>query len=450
MGLRDDAGSRGDGGLSRREFLHRAGRAGLAVPGMAALLAACSSTNPGPGNGNGGNATPGARGTPKASANPFGTGGVGGAPYPLARRDAPVTWNLFDDNPAAKPGLSPESGPLRVFGYNDYIYKAVLQAFEKRYRTKVQYTVFDTPDEMVAKLQSGAASFDLVCTVTLDNVGKLVASKLLQPLNHSYLPNFDANVWPSLKSPFYDQESRYTAPYTLYSTGVGWRNDLVKQEVGGMDNPYDVLWDPAYRGKTHLLNGSRDPIAMALLRNGVTDVNTTDQATLDKAKDDLLEGVSKMNWKFDHTDYNELGQWSLHHTWSGQVAYYQYYLPKGLEITRFSYVWPPAGPGKAPGLLQNDVLAIPKAAKNPVLAHAMIDFLLDTKHATDNYGYEGFQPPINALEPDRIVSMGLVPPNLKNIVITDADVALGLSTLELTPAANQLWQSIYQQVSGGA
>ena len=45
-----------------------------------------------------------------------------------------------------------------------------------------------------------------------------------------------------------------------------------------------------------------------------------------------------MGWKYDHVDYTELSTnlWQVHNTWSGQMVYYQYYLPKGLDITALS------------------------------------------------------------------------------------------------------------------
>jgi spermidine/putrescine transport system substrate-binding protein len=429
--------------FSRRELFRKAGLAGLALPPAAALLAACGKAAPVTSIGG---STPSG---PNASSNPYGTGGIAGAPYPLARPDHPVTWNILADNPAVKDGLSPESGPLKVFGYGDYIYKKVLNAFEKKYNTKVQWTAFTTPEEMVSKLQTGATQFDVIVTVTLENVGKLIAGKLIQPINHNYLPNL-TNIWQTLQSPFYDKESRYTVPYTVYTTGIGVYTPLVPEDVANMPNPYDVLWDPKFKGKAYLLNGARDAISAALLRRGIKDVNTTDATVLNQAKQDLLQGSQAMNWKFDHTDYNELGQFAVHNTWSGQVAYYQYYLPQGVKIDQFLYVWPPKTPSKKPGLISNDVFAIPKTAKNPVLAHSLIDFVLQQDNAISNYGYEGYQPPLNFIQPDQIVSQGLVPENLKNIVITEQDFPLGVTELEITPAANQMWESIYQQVTGGA
>jgi spermidine/putrescine-binding protein len=165
----------------------------------------------------------------------------------------------------------------------------------------------------------------------------------------------------------------------------------------------------------------------------------------------LLEGVDTMNWKFDHVDYTELGNFVVHQTWSGQMAYYQYYVKgSGTTIDQYSYVWPPKDSGSGEGIITNDMLAIPKSAPNPVLAHTMIDFLLDNEHGYTNYSYEGYQPPLNDVTPEKILSDGLVPQNIANILLTTEDFPLGTPQLELPPAANQQWQQIYTEVTGGA
>lgn len=422
--------------LSRREFLRRAGATGIALPSLAAILAACASDEPTVGGGG-------------ATGGETGGGGPTGGGLQLARPDAPVTLPISDANAPIADGLAPEAGPLKIFGYNDYIWKKVRNQYSAAYGVDVEYTVFDTPEEMVAKLQSGGSEFDLIVSVTLENVGKLAFGELIQPLNKSYLPNF-ANTWEFFQDPYYDQGAQYTVPYTVYTTGIGYRNDVVGEDVAAMDNPYDILWDPAYAADgVHLLNGARDTLSAALLRMGA-DVNTDDPAVLDEAKQMLLDGVATMNWKFDHVDYNELGAFAIHQTWSGQVVYYQYYLPKDLPIEAFSYVWPPKASGGRSGIITNDMFAIPKGAQNPVLAHAMIDWLSDPENALTNYSYEGFQPPIIGVTPDSIMADALVPENLANVLITEEDFALGVQQLELAPETNQLWQQIYQEVTGGA
>ncbi len=417
--------------MDRRQFLKRAGAAGIALPSLAAILAACGGQSGGTSGGGGGEPT-----------------------LQLARPDNPVTLAIPEDNQPIADGLEPEAGPLRIFGYADYIWKKDRNRFSERFGVDVEYTSFETPEEMIAKLQAQGSSFDLLVTITIENVGKLATGKLIQPLNHSYLPNFAANAWDAVKDPFYDKGSRYTVPYAVYSTGFGYRNDLVKDDLSQLDNPYDALWDTQYAGQVHLLNGARDTLSAAQLRAGI-DVNTTDGADLDRVSRMLLDGVESMNWKFDHVDYNELNnQFVIHHTWSGQLTYYQYYLPKDVSIEQFSWVWPPATPSRKPGLIANDCFAIPKGCASPVLAHAMIDFLYDADIAMENYSYEGYQPPIKQFDPDKVVSDGIVPENLRNTLLSESDYPLGqdpikVTELELPPEVNQRYEQIYQQVTGG-
>jgi spermidine/putrescine transport system substrate-binding protein len=422
--------------LSRRDFLRRAGVTGIAIPSLAAILAACGSDDNG-------------------TTSSGGDGESGGTPQlQLASPDNPVTLPISETNQPIADGLDPEAGPLKIFGYNDYIWKKVLNQFSDQYGVEIEYTVFDTPEEMVAKLQSGSAEFDFIVSITVENVGKLAAGELIQPLNKSYIPNF-ANVWDVFQDPFYDKGAQFTAPYSVYTTGIGYRNDLVTDDVAGMSNPYDILFDEKYatipqQPGVHLLNGSRDTISAALLRMGA-DINTTDADTLDQARQMLLDGVDALGWKFDHVDYTELGQFSVHQTWSGQLVYYQYYLKgSGTTIDQYSYVWPPKDSGSGDGIITNDMFAIPKNAPNPVLAHKMIDFMLDNEHGYTNYSYEGYQPPLNDVTPEKILADGLVPENLANILLTTDDFALGTAQLELPPAANQQWQQIYTEVTGGA
>ena len=63
-------------------------------------------------------------------------------------------------------------------------------------------------------------------------------------------------------------------PYTVYTTGIGWRTDQVPADIGALKNPYDSLWDPAYKDKTAVIDDWHTAMAMVLLKLGITDVNT--------------------------------------------------------------------------------------------------------------------------------------------------------------------------------
>ena len=106
----------------------------------------------------------------------------------------------------------------------------------------VRVTTFDTLDEAFTKLSTGKLEFDVIFT-SPDHITQLVGRKLIQPLNFDLIPNLVKNAWPELHSPFYDVGPRYTIPYTVYTTGIGWRND----KLGDFD-PAQLGWDVAVGG----------------------------------------------------------------------------------------------------------------------------------------------------------------------------------------------------------
>ena len=423
--------------IDRREFLLRSSGAVAGLSGLGALLAACGggteSASPSP--------PPAEPGAPPA-APPSGADGL-----ELARPDNPVTLPLFDDNPPIEPGLEPEAGPLKIYNWIEYIWKKKLKEFGKEYGVEVELSTFYTMDEAVQKISSGAVDYD-VFFPTPDRLGRIVHAQLLQPLNRSYIPNLEANIWPSLQNPFYDQGSQYTVPYTLYTTGIGYRVDKVAQPPDALANPYDIFWDGAYKGGVFLLDDAREAIGMALLRAGIEDVNTADPAQIEQAKADLLELIDLVNVKVSVEDYSKLpeGSATIHQAWSGSMIAAQWYLPSGTDADVLGYWYPPSGGG----VIGTDTMAVLKGAKNPVLAHHFLNFMLDEENAYDNFsGFNGYQPPLNTLDPDRLVSDGVVPENLTTAVVRESDFVDGYQLLELPTDGAVAWQNAWAEFKAG-
>ena len=95
----------------------------------------------------------------------------------------------------------------------------------------------------------------------------------------------------------------------------------------------------------------------------------------------------------------------VHQCWSGDVVNAQYYLPEGESIDNIGY-WYPADSG---GIIGSDSIAVLRSATKPVLAHAFLDYLLDPANALANYGWLGYQPPQQSLDPERLVAEEYVP-----------------------------------------
>ena len=222
---------------------------------------------------------------------------TGSGTLPLPRPNNPVQWPIFAGNTAIKPGLAPErDATLQVFIWTAYINQACVNAFAKKYKCKVQLTTFDTMDEALSKLRSGL-SYDLLIGATPDIMGQLVEGQLVQPLNHSYIPNI-AQAWPDYTDPFYDKKWQYTVPYTIYTTGISWRKDLVHENPYAMANPWTMPWQPKYRGRVAILDDYREGICLGLMKNGIFNLNTTDYQQIALARQSLQELSGLVN--LDH------------------------------------------------------------------------------------------------------------------------------------------------------
>lgn len=364
----------------------------------------------------------------------------------LARPDDPATLPMADDNPPIEDGLSPEGGTLKIYNYADYISPDVIAAFEEEYGASVEYTTFISMDEAIAKLSSGSVQFD-VFFPTVDILGKIAGAGLLQPLNKSYLPNL-SNVWESLRDPFYDRGGVYTAPYVMWATGIGYRIDAVGRRPEEYDNPYDIFWDPANDGQVYLLEDDREVLAMAMLRaDPDVDVNTEDPDTIDAALEDLRELIDLVNVKVGIEAYTLLPEkraW-VHQAWAGDAVNAQYYLPEGESIDNVGFWRPAEG-----GVVGNDTMAVMRNAEKPVLAHAFINFLLDSDWALENYGWLGYQPPQNSLDPDAVVADGYVPEHLASTVIRPEDFETGQQLLQLSLEGERRWDDAFARFISGA
>jgi spermidine/putrescine transport system substrate-binding protein len=395
--------------------------AGIAVPSMSAILAACRDSSTG--------------GTTETT---------GPAGIPLATPDNPVELPLYDDIPAVADGLEPEAGPLKVYNWNDYIYKKVIKQFQDEYGVEVEFTQFQGMSEAMNKVQNGTIQFDLFFP-TIENVSKLVGAKLVQPWNRSYITNL-GNIWTYLADPWYDKGGRYTLPYLTWKTGIGYRRDFV-DDPDSYDMPYDIFWDPKYAGKVGVLDEYRETMGMSLQRLGY-DFNSTNPDELEAATDELIAMIDAVDVIVGPADYEYLanGQSHVRYSWSGNMNYAQWYLPNDVSVDVLGYYYPPEGGWE----VANDTIVISKDAESPVLAHHFIDFLLRQDVALTNFGYEGFQPPLVDVDRATFLEAGYIPPNLENTLVSEEDFQQGVPVLPLSPQDDTLYQDEWARFKAGA
>lgn len=362
--------------------------------------------------------------------------------FQLARPDRPVTLPLFDDNPPIGDDLAPERGAtLKILNWEEYLWPRVADEFAEAYDVNVEISSFTNMQDALTQLRAKGAEFDVVFH-RVDVLGRLVADKLVRPLNHSYIPNLEEDVWPVYRDPFYDQGWRYTVPYTVYTTGIAWRVDYVKDDIAAMANPYDIYWDERYKGRINLFDDYREVLGMALLRNGITNLNTPDPGDIALAEQDLND-LAGLVGELSIDAYANVPQgraW-VHQAYSGDMVAAQYYFPKGQDPTVPRYWSPPDGRGA----VGNDTIALLRDGKNPVLAHHFLDYLLGFKVAMRNFSWNGYQPPQTGANPERLVAEGYVPSYLKNTIVRTRDFNRGFMELELSPRVDGLWQDAFDE-----
>ena len=403
---------------SRRQFLQRAALLAGGTPALILFLDACAKSD-------------------QTSSAPT---------MKIASPDKPVTWDIAKDNESIAAGLAPEKGAtLQLYTYADYVSPDAIKSFEEKYGATVAVSTFNDTDEAITKIRAGSVDYD-VFFPSYDQIGKLVNGSLLRPLNHSYIPNI-SNVWPVFTNPFYDQQWRYTTPYTVYTTGIGWNNTVVPADIGALKNPYESLWDPAYTNKTAVIDDWHTAMSMVLLKSGITDVNTSSAADLKIVGEQLTALVAATSPKVTITMYTDVptGQIGLTQMWSGDIINAQNYLPEGATAEVLRYWFPTDGRG----LVDNDLMVILRSGKNPVLSHLFINHMLDTESAKQNFKQIGYQPPQVSMNPDSLVADGFVAENIKTAIVRPEYYDVGYRILELDPENDAAWHNVWRAFKAG-
>jgi spermidine/putrescine transport system substrate-binding protein len=316
--------------------------------GAAALLAACSSDS-------------GASSAPTAAA---------------------ATASTQPASPSASaeptPAPTPES-ELYVYNYADYIGDDAIPSFEAKYGIKVTYDFFDTYETMTAKISSGNSGYDITFATGVDVPGFL-ARNLVQPLDHSLIPNL-VNLGPEWQDPGYDPGNAHSVPYMWWTTGFGYDTERISEEL----TSWAALWDERWKGKMAMLDDYRETFAVALIRLGYS-VNTIDDAQLDEALA-LLQAQQPLLRKYTADDIGDLasGDVWLSHAWGADVS------QVATELPSATYVIPDEG-----GIRGSDAMVLLSGAKHPIAANLFINHMLDPQVSADNTNYIYYMGPNEA------------------------------------------------------
>jgi spermidine/putrescine transport system substrate-binding protein len=266
---------------------------------------------------------------------------------------------------------------LHVYTWTDYISPDVVKKFEKQHGCEVVIDTFDSNESMYAKLKAGATGYDLVFP-TAYMIQVMHAEGLLQNLDHAKLPNLP-NIDTAVLAKVIDTKMEHSVPYTFAYAALAIRKDKIK----GAEPSYALFDRAALAGRVTLLDDMRESIGAALKYLGHS-LNTRDDGQLAAAQEVLIRWKKQLA-RFDNEGYKagiDSAEFHLVHGYSGDLFQVQ------MENSKVEIIIPREGV-----TIGCDEMVIPKTAKQPDLAHALINFLLDPAIAAENMEWMGYYCP---------------------------------------------------------
>jgi spermidine/putrescine-binding protein len=269
---------------------------------------------------------------------------------------------------------------VSVYNWGDYIDPETLKIFEKETGIEVEYMVFETNEDMYAKIANGKSSYDVIIPSDY-MVQRMIQENLLQEINWDNIPNI-VNIDKRFLNRFYDPESRYSVPYTWGTMGILYNKTMVDEAP----TSWQALMDEKYSMNMFMLNSPRDTIGIALLMCGY-DINSTDDKELEAAKNLLIKQKPMvLAYVVDEVKDKMIGEEAaIALVWSGDASMCM------SENEDLDYVVPEEGSN-----IFFDSICIPANAKNVSGAEKFIDFLCRADIAAKNYEYVGYAIPNTA------------------------------------------------------
>ncbi|MGZ5416197.1 MAG: ABC transporter substrate-binding protein [Nocardioides sp.] len=385
--------------MSRRGFLRGASLAGLAVasPG---LLAAC------------------------------GTGGAS-----------------VDQDECKSTDLSAEEKTIifsNWIGYVDPVKRkdtSTLEKFQQETGITVDYKNGDVNDnesffaKVSPQLQDCKAPGRDVFVVTDYMAARMIELGWIQKLDHSKMPNVDANMIDFLKSPSWDPNRDYSVPWQSGMTGICYNSELTDPVTSFKD----LLTRPDLKGKIELLTEMRDTMLFMLLLQGADPEDfTADEysAAIDELKTYVDNGQIRRFAGNDYVDDMKSGDIVACEAWSGDVINL---------LGGGKYKWVPPEEGFA---IWTDNMLVPNKADHKGNVEELMNFYYDPVNAAQLAAWNYYFCPVQGAQ-EQIAQFDKSAQNSDYIFLDDKTLETGYMFMALDDKQEQDYQRQFNEVMGG-
>jgi len=269
-------------------------------------------------------------------------------------------------------------GELNVYNWGDFIEDThVIKDFEQEYKIKINYEMYDTPEDMYIKIKNGAQDYDVAITSDY-MIQKMISEGMVEEINFENVPNYEY-IAERFRNLPYDPENKYSVPYMWGTMGILYNKALMDE----VPDSWGYLWNEKYAGQIYMLNSQRDSIAVALKYLGYS-INTRDEKQLADAEEALVKQKEiVLAYVGDEVkDQMIAGSAAMAVTWAGDAAYCM------AENPDLDYVIPKEGTNYF-----FDAMFIPSTCQNKEAAELFINYMCDQQVAFDNVDYIAYSTP---------------------------------------------------------
>ncbi|MFV0556596.1 MAG: PotD/PotF family extracellular solute-binding protein [Lactovum sp.] len=285
---------------------------------------------------------------------------------------AGINWKF-----SAQSGTTTNDQTLVIYNWGDYIDPELLDKFTEETGYKVSYMTFDSNEAMYTKIKQAGTAYDIAVPSEY-MIEKMKEENLLIKLDHHKINGLE-NIDSKFLNLSFDKNNDYSIPYFWGTLGIAYNTKMVDQEI----EHWEDLWNPDLKNDIMLIDGVREVIGFGLNTQGAS-TNSTNKEEINAAYEHLklLSPNVKAIVADEIKQYMISGEAAVAVTFSGEAAEMVW------ENEDIKYVVPSEG-----GNLWFDNLVIPKTSKNPELAYAFINFMLEPENAAQNAEYIGYATP---------------------------------------------------------
>jgi spermidine/putrescine transport system substrate-binding protein len=331
---------------------------------------------------------------------------------------------------------------LHLYNWNNYISDETIKRFEAECKCEVVQTYYSDNEELLAKLAAGAKGYD-VLVPTANAVQALIKGGQLLPLDKSKIPNLK-NVDPAYLDTSFDPGNKYSAPYAMSTTIIGY-NDVKMKELGLPTDTWAVIFEPKYlekvKGRVTVLDSANELFAAALKYLGYS-ANDVDPKHWDEAT--ALIKKARPYWAaFNASSYIKeltVGNIWLVHGYSNDIFQANQDAQAAKRPFRILQGVPKEG-----AVLAVDNMVIHKSAPRPDLALKFINFMLDGRNSADLTNLIGSGNP-------NMDAQKYIKPEIKALpaVFPPKEFQAKLEQLhDLTPAQRRLRNKLWTEIKAG-